>query len=148
LASPDDQLESFIAKFEPALADNARACLAALRLRLPTAFQLVYDNYNALAIGFCASDRASDCVVSLAVTPRGPALSFYYGASLPDQDKVLSGAGSQNRYVRLTSASVLVEPAVEALIQAALAQAKTPMPTAGPSPLIIKAVSAKQRPRR
>jgi hypothetical protein len=148
LASPDDQLESFIAKFEPALADNARACLAALRHRLPTALQLVYDSYNALAIGFCASDRASDCVVSLAVTPRGPALSFYYGSSLPDPDKVLSGAGNQNRYIRLTSASVLAEPAVETLIQAALAQAKTPLPAAGPGPLIIKSVSAKQRPRR
>jgi hypothetical protein len=138
LASPDDQLESFIAKFEPALADNARACLAALRHRLPTA----------LAIGFCAAPRASDCVVSLAVTPRGPALSFYYGSSLPDPDKVLSGAGNQNRYIRLTSASVLAEPAVETLIQAALAQAKTAMPTAGPGLLIIQSISTKQRPRR
>jgi hypothetical protein len=148
LPSAEEQLEGFIAKFEPAIAENARSCRAALIRRLPTAIQLVYDNYNALAVGFCASERASDCVVSLAVTPRGPALSFYYGASLPDPQKVLSGSGNQNRYIRLASAATLAEPAVETLIQAALAQAKTPLPAEGSGRLVIKSVSAKQRPRR
>jgi hypothetical protein len=42
----------------------------------------------------------------------------------------------------------LAEPAVEAPLRAAIAQAKTPLPRTGRADTIIKAVSAKQRPRR
>jgi hypothetical protein len=104
--------------------------------------------YNFLAIGFCSSERTSDCIVSLAVSPRGVALSFYYGATLPDPDRVLIGSGTQNRYVRLESAAVLETPAVAALIAAAIAQARVPLPATGGGYLMIKSVSANQRPRR
>ena len=119
-----------------------------MRKRLPTALELVYDNYNFLAIGYSPTERASDCVVSLACGANGVSLSFYYGATLPDPDGVLLGSGNQNRFVRLESARTLAEPAVERLIAAALAQAKTPMPESGKARTIVKSISAKQRPRR
>ena len=119
-----------------------------MRKRLPTALELVYDNYNFLAIGYSSTERASDCVVSLACGSNGVSLSFYYGATLPDPDRVLLGSGNQNRFVRLESAGTLATPAVERLIGAALAQAKTPMPASGKTRTIVKSISAKQRPRR
>ena len=119
-----------------------------MRKRLPTALELVYDNYNFLAIGYSSTERASDCVVSLACGANGVSLSFYYGAKLPDPDGVLLGSGNQNRFVRLESARTLAEPAVERLLAAALAQAKTPMPESGKIRTIVKSISAKQRPRR
>jgi hypothetical protein len=60
---------------------------------------------------------------------------------------VLSGGGSQTRFLRIESAEVLSRVEVEALIKAALALGKTPVPTAKGYTL-IKSVSAKQRPRR
>jgi hypothetical protein len=146
--TPAKQLAGFLAKFDPAIASRARSARSALRKRFPTAIELVYDNYNALAIGFSATERASDCIVALAVTPRGPALSFYYGSTLPDPKKILQGSGNQNRYIRLESAATLARPEVEALIRAAIAQAKTPLPERGRGYTVIKSVSAKQRPRR
>ena len=119
-----------------------------MRKRLPTALELVYDNYNFLAIGYSPTERASDCVVSLACGANGVSLSFYYGATLPDPDGVLLGSGNQNRFVRLESARTLAEPAVARLLAAALAQAKTPMPESGKIRTIVKSISAKQRPRR
>ena len=142
------QLESFIVKFEPEVAAVTRAARAIMRRRFPTALELVYDNYNFLAVGYCSSERASDCIVSLAVGPRGVVLSFYYGASVPDPTGRLLGSGNQNRFVRLDTAETLLEPVVEALIAAAAAQAKRPLPADGEGQLIIKSVSAKQRPRR
>ncbi|HEX2815819.1 MAG TPA: hypothetical protein VHN39_05475 [Phenylobacterium sp.] len=142
------QLEGFIVKYEPQVAELTRSARAIMRARFPTAMELVYDNYNFLAIGYGSSERASDCVVSLAVGPRGVSLSFYYGASVPDPTGRLMGSGNQNRFVRLETAETLREPVVEALIAAAAAQAKLPMPTEGEGRLIIKSVSAKQRPRR
>ena len=142
------QLAGFIAKYDPPVSRLARATRAAVRKRLPTAVELVYDNYQFLAIGFSATERASDCLVSLAVSPKGVALSFYYGASLPDPHGILLGSGNQNRYVRLESAATLARPAQEALLRAAIAQAKTPLPATGRGYLVIKSVSVKQRSRR
>jgi hypothetical protein len=120
----------------------------ALRKRFPTANELVYDNYNFLVFGFCSTERPSDCIVSLAANAKGIGLSFYYGATLPDPDKLLQGSGNQNRFIRLESAATLTKPQVEALLRAAVAQAKTPLPTVGRGRTIIRSVSARQRPRR
>jgi len=75
-------------------------------------------------------------------------LSFYHGATLPDPDKLLLGSGSQNRFVRLESAATLARPPVQALIAAAVAQAKTPLAAGVKGTLIIRSISKKQRPRR
>jgi hypothetical protein len=76
-------------------------------------------------------------------------LSFpYCGATLPDPHKLLLGSGHQNRFIRLDSAGVLARPEVEALIAAAVGMAKMPLPTNGRGTLIIRSISAKQRPRR
>jgi hypothetical protein len=48
--SPRTQLAQFIARFDPAIAALARSARAAIRQRLPTATELVYDNYNAAAV--------------------------------------------------------------------------------------------------
>jgi len=146
--SPARQIAAFIAKFDPKVASLIRACRSALRKKLPTAIELVYDNYNFLAIGFSTSERTSDCICSLACAANGVALSFYYGASLQDPDGVLLGSGKQNRYVRLPTAATLREPAVAALIDAAVKNAASPLPQSGRGKTIVKSVSARQRPRR
>src|SRR5450631_941288 len=128
VASPAKQIAGFIAKFEPADAKLIRECRTAMRRLLPTALELVYDNYNFFVIGYSATERPSDCIVSLAANAKGVGLSFYWGATLPDPHKLLQGSGTQNRFIRLESAKVLVRPEVEALLRAAAAQAKTPLP--------------------
>ena len=146
--SPAAQLAGFVAKYDPAVGRLVRATRAAMRERFPTAIELVYDNYQFLAIGYSSTERASDCIASLAVSPKGVALSFYYGSTLPDPRGVLQGSGKQNRFVHLSGAATLAEPAVVALLRAATAQARTPLSTAGRGRTVIKSISAKQRPRR
>ena len=110
--------------------------------------ELVYDNYNFFVIRYCTTERPSDCVASLAANSKGIGLSFYYGATLPDPHGILQGSGSQNRFVRLESAATLSKPEVAALLDAAEAQADPPFAKTGGGKLIIRSVSAKQRPRR
>jgi len=143
----DQLVSSFIAKFDPDIADLVRACRTVLRRRFSTAFELVYDNYNALAIGYCASERTSSCIVSIAVYPKSVGLSFYYGAALMDPAGLLQGSGKQNRFIRLPNAATLNNPAVKALIDAAIVNSKTDLPQTGAIRTIIKSVSVKQRPR-
>lgn len=146
--SPAKQIAGFINRFDPAVSTVIRACRSALRKRLPTAIEQVYDNYNFLAIGFCATERTSSCICSLACSAKGVSLSFYYGAMLTDPQGILLGSGNQNRYVRLDSAATLREPAVAALIDEAVANAEPPLPERGRGKTIVKSVSAQQRPRQ
>jgi len=147
-ADAERQLKSFIAKFDPAHQTLIRAVRKTLRGRFPTAYELVYDNYNFFVIGYGPTERPSDCIVSLVGGSNGVGLCFIHGAKLPDPKKILRGSGNQTRSIHLDSADVLARPEVEALIAAAIAQAKTPFQAGTRGKLIIRSVSAKQRPRR
>ena len=146
--SPSRQLDLFIRRFDPAIRKLVREARAKLRRRLPTAIELVYDNYNALAIGFASSERMSDTIVSLAVYARGVNLYFIYGAALADPHHLLLGSGSQGRFVRLESASTIDRREIGELLAAAIEEGETPLPRRGRGRVIIKSVSPKQRPRR
>jgi len=146
--TPEEQLKSFIAKFDPKLGKQIRECRSAMRKRFPTANELAYDNYNFFVIGYCTTERPSDCVVSLAVNAKGIGLSFYYGATLPDPSGILQGSGKQNRFVRLDGVATLRRPEVEELLDAAEAQADPPFAKSSRGKLIIRSISEKQRLRK
>jgi hypothetical protein len=141
------RLDEFIAKFTPEMGKLIRGARARMRGFIPQALELVYDNYNFFVIGYSPTERPTDYIVSLAANSKGVGLSFNHGATLADPKKILLGAGKQNRFIRLPNAAVLREPEVEALLDAAVAQAK-PLPESGRGCTIIRSVSAKQRPRK
>jgi Domain of unknown function (DU1801) len=144
----ETQISEFIDRFEPKAAKIIRQCRQELRKLLPTATELIYDNYNFFVIGYCSSAKPSSCVVSLAAAANGVGLSFYHGATLKDPDHLLQGAGKQNRFIRLPSVEALHVPGVLALIKQAVKRAPLPLPRAGGGSTIIQSVSAKQKPRR
>ena len=147
-ATDEQQLAGFINKFDSRNAALIRSVRKVLRKRLPSANELVYDNYNFFVIGYCSTERPSDCIVSIAAAANGVGLSFYYGATLPDPHKLLLGSGGQNRFIRIESATLLKRPEIEEIITAAVAQAERPLPNNGEGKLIIRSISEKQRPRR
>jgi hypothetical protein len=142
------QLDGFLAKFVPEVDSLAHALVARMRARLPGAAIIVYDNYNALAIGFGPTEKPSHAVLSLAVFPRWVTLCFLQGAGLPDPAGILRGDGSRVRHVRLYDATALDDPSVEALIAEAISRSEPPFDLAAGQRLVIKSISAKQRPRR
>jgi hypothetical protein len=148
MRSAQARLDAFVSRYSPEIAALARAALAKMRARLPGAVELVYDNYNALVIGFGPTERASDAIFSIALYPRWVSLFFLRGATLPDPGKLLQGSGKQVRHIVLEDAGVLERPSVQKLISEALRRAAAPIDPAAPRRIIIKSVSARQRPRR
>jgi len=147
--SPSRQLQRFIAKYSPTVAADGRAALAIVRRLVPGAVELVYDNFNFLVVGFCPSDRASDGVLSVVFTPRWITLCcLQNGPSLSDPQKLLRGSGTRVRSLRLESARDLNSTAIRRLIAQALVRARVPIDPRGRRRLVIRSVSAKQRPRR
>jgi hypothetical protein len=147
------QLDSFLAKYGPEVEAFARRALAKMRKLVPGAVEMIYDNFNWLVIGFSPSERPSEAILSLVLPPGRATLCFLQGAGLPDPAKRLKGSGNVVRNIRLYSAGepdakLLDDPEVLALINMALNRAKVPMPAGGRRKLIIRAVAARQKPRR
>ena len=148
-SSPARQLASFIAKFTPSIAKEGRAALVRMRVLVPGATEMVYDNWNGLVVGFGPSARASEAVVSILMTPTHVTLCFIQdGPSLPDPSKLLKGSGNVVRHMRLTSARDLDKPAVRALVKTAVARSDVPFAKDRRRELVIKSISPRQRPRR
>jgi hypothetical protein len=146
--SPEKQLASFLAKYDPETASLAEAVLVEMRARYPTALELVYDNYNALAIGFGPTERPSQAIFSIALFPRWVSLFLLQAKGVPDPEKRLQGSGSVAKRIVLPSPAALNDPAVRSLLKEAVARAVVPFDSRGTRRLIIKSISAKQRPRR
>jgi hypothetical protein len=147
-ANPKRQLDSFLAKYDPAIAACARQVLVKMRKRVRGAVEMVYDNYNGLVIGFGPSDRPSLAIFSIVLFPRWVTLCFLQGAGLPDPERRLQGEGRVVRHLRLEDLSVLDDPYVQHLMNLAVHRAKVPLDPKNRRQLIIKSISAKQRPRK
>ncbi|MDB6066820.1 MAG: hypothetical protein JWR26_3028 [Pedosphaera sp.] len=146
---PQTQLDTFIARFTPEIAALGKAALAKMRKRFPGAIQMVYDNYNGLVIGFSPTERPSQAIFSILFLPRYVCLCFLQkGPQIPDPEKLLRGSGNVARNIRLESAAMLDQPAVKALISHAMELADIPFDSKANGSLIIRSVSARQRPRR
>jgi hypothetical protein len=143
-----EQWKKFLAKYEKSIAMLAQAAVAKLRKQVPGATEMVYDNYNALVMGFGPSEKASLAVFSIVLYPRYVSLAFLQGAGLPDPGKRLHGDGKVVRAVRLTTAAVLEEREIRELIAVAKERAEVRIDPQQRRKLIIKSVSKKQRPRK
>jgi len=146
---PEAELATFIAKYTPEIAARAREVLAEMRTIVPGAIELVYDNYNALGVGFSANEKASGVVFSIVLYPRWINLFFFGAAGFPDPKKLLIGTGSSVRHIVLADGvQTLREPAVKALMRHGLMVADPPIDPKAKGYTVIKAVSENQRPRR
>src|SRR5262249_4086924 len=92
--TPRAQLDAFIDRYSAEVAKQGRTAFAKMRKLLPAGTVLVYDNYNALAIGFGPGEQSSKIVFSIALYPRWVSLFFAKGVGLPDPHRLLKGSGS------------------------------------------------------
>jgi hypothetical protein len=147
--TPEAELAGFIAKYTPEIAARAHAVLEEMRSLVPGAVELVYDNYNALGIGFSAGERMSEIVFSIVLYPRWVTLFFFGAAGYPDPKKLLKGTGKVVRHIVLEEGpKTLRQPAVKALLRHAMKVADPPFDPKKQGYIVIRSVSENQRPRR
>jgi hypothetical protein len=132
------ELDAIIASRSPQMAKLTRAVLAKLRPRFPGAVELVYDKRNALVIGFCPDERASNAINSIAVYTKWINLYFFEGDSLPDPEGLLQGTGAMVRNIRINNADDLDRPAVKALMAEALKCADPPLDKKAKRRILLK----------
>ena len=145
---PEPAIAAFLAKYSPAIESQLKDARRRLRAFFPRGFELVFDNYNALVFGIGPTERASDAFVSIAGYPRWVTLFFLHGSALHDPSGLLEGQGKQVRSIRLAHASQMNQAGVEALIAQAVLPYRAVLAAAPVLTTVVKAVVAKQRPRR
>lgn len=143
--TPEAQLRSFIDRFDPKDQKLIRSVRAAVRKRIPTANELAYDYSNSIVISYSPTDRGIDGIVAISARATGVVLYFNQGPQLPDPNRLLLGSGKATRFIRVDAAGQLAHPDVEAMIAAAIDQARVPLPAKGRGKLIIRGAAAKKR---
>src|SRR5690349_17787486 len=81
------EIRRLLAGHMPEISQRMAAARRKLRARVPRGFELLYDNYNGVGIGYGATQKYSSPVVSIFAFPRWVTLFFLYGATLDDPHK-------------------------------------------------------------
>ena len=151
MVSPETQLQSYFAKYEPRIARLGKALRSKLRHRLPGLHEIVYvyASRNALVISYSPTGQGYGGVCSLGLYPSEAKLFFARGAQLSKADpgRLLQGRAGV-RHVVLHTAADFDRPEIEVLIAAALELARVRLDANAESSVIIRAEAQKQRARR
>jgi len=92
----------------------------------PDSNELIYDNYNALAVGWSPSDRVGHTFCSIAVgrTSGNVHFGFYWGSQIADPKKMLLGGGNQYRYILVPSVEDFPKAYIKKLMKEAYANSR------------------------
>jgi hypothetical protein len=80
-----------------------------LQKPVANAIEMVYDNYNALVVGFCPGMRPGEAILSIAVMPRWVTLCFLQAKGIPDPNKRLEGSGNVTRHLKMLDGAVTLD---------------------------------------
>jgi|SRR5437773_1765673 len=119
----------------------------------PTANELIYDNYNALAFGWSPTDRVGHTFCSIAVgrTSNNVHFGFYWGNEIADPEKKLLGQGNQYRYILVKSKTDFPKTYVKKLVKEAYANSLAKVKDAKQlmqGKTIVKSISSVKRSKK
>ncbi|MDR3668305.1 MAG: DUF1801 domain-containing protein [Ignavibacteriaceae bacterium] len=143
-------LLKFLSPFGDELTDRALWLREFIWDLYPDANELIYDNYNALAIGWSPTDRVGHtfCSIALGRTSGNVHFGFYWGSEIEDPKKLLIGNGNQYRYTLVKSKKDFPKTYIKKLVKDAyknsLAKVKDPKQIKK-GETITKSISAAKR---
>ncbi len=143
----DIEIRRLLADYSPEIARRMAQTRRKLRARVPHGFELLYDTYNGVGIGYGATQSYSSPVVSLLAYPRWVTLFFLYGATLDDPHELLQGTGRRVRSIRVTSADVLDDPRVVVLLEQALRRDRAAFAAAPKLRTYVQSIASVRKPR-
>jgi len=122
---PDRQLRDILSTLERPVAELALALRETLLEEAPDATEKIYQNHPS-AVWFGSGPKMGDMFCYVAAARRHVNLGFCRGASLPDPNHVLEGAGKAMRHIKFRSEEDLHRAFVRRYIRRAVEQAGQP----------------------
>lgn len=107
MSEPTQALTTFIAPYPIAVQDTYLKIRALILTTTPNAYELIWDNYNAVAVAYSTSEQLKDAYCHFAVYSKHVNLGFNRGIDLVDKKKILQGKGKLIRHVTIHDAASL-----------------------------------------
>lgn len=114
-------LTKFLKPFDKNVKDTALFLCEFVLDLYPKSYELIYDNYNALAIGFAPSEKAGDAFCSIAVYAKYVNFGFIRGSEIEDPEKRLTGSGTFYRYITVKVKKEFPKVYIKKLLKSAYA---------------------------
>jgi hypothetical protein len=116
----------------------------------PKTNELIYDNYNAVSLGWSLTDKLSHlfCTIAIFRTNHSIHFGFYWGNEIADPEKLLLGEGKQYRYIIVKDKKGFPKTYMKKLIKEAYANSLGKLKDGKQQifgKTITKSVSAKKR---
>lgn len=116
------ELLGFLEPFDDRIVEIAMWLRAFVWDLYPECNELIYDNYNAVAVGWSPTEKIGDIFCSFAVfNNKNAHFGFYWGSKLTDPKKILLGEGKQYRYIRVAKKSDFPAAYIKKLLKEAYA---------------------------
>lgn len=138
------ELARALAPYDPPIRRTFAAARAAILEHCPSAAELVYDSYNAVAAAYSFTGRLGDAFCHVAAYAKHVNLGFNRGSELRDPEGLLQGSGKHIRHIRLADAAAAEQPHVREFIAQAAERAPRGEGEAS-AQTIVKTVSQRKR---
>ena len=139
----ESQITALLNRHAPDHVRLMSALRKAIRTRLPSAYEIVYEYADNVTISYSPNDKGYAGVLALRASADEVRLYFNQGKGMPDPEKLLQGSAKLVRYIPIEAAAALKRPAVAALIETALARSPIPFPKSGDGPVIMQSIRTK-----
>jgi len=101
MTNSEKQINTFIEAYPQQVCEIANRLRKFVKELVPSANELVWDNYNALAIAYSKSEKLKDAFCNLALYGKHVNFGFNRGAELSDSAIKLEGQGKLIRHLKV-----------------------------------------------
>lgn len=148
---PHPQLSTFLQPYDSGIQHLVLELRGFILQTVPKCNELIWDNYNAVAIAYSLSEQLKDAFCHLSVYANHVNFGFNRGSELPKTSLVLSGNGKLIRHLSVKSVEDFPETAVTTLVYAALGIAEKRNPSLSevnfePKSIVMSISDKKRRP--
>lgn len=148
VATPSKEFLSFLSPYPKKVQELALSIRTLILETTPTVYELIWDNYNAVAVAYSTSEQLKDAYCHFAVYSKHVNLGFNRGVELIDKKKVLKGRGKLIRHISIHDLEDFDKDYYQKLIMAAriISEERNPkkLPRDFTFKSIVKSISAKK----
>lgn len=118
---PNPQLLKFIKPYNPEIQELALELRNFITHLVPQANELIWDNYNAVALAYSKSEKLKDAFCHIALYSKHVNFGFNRGAELANSSLKLNGKGKLIRHISVTDLNSFPEKEIAGMILEAVA---------------------------
>ena len=110
-----DEFDLILSQASPEVQDLAISARSLIKEVMPKVVEVTWPKQNITSFGV-GPKKMSEHFCYIGVFKKHINLGFYYGAELPDTEKLLEGTGKLLRHIKVTSPEQLENPALHQLV--------------------------------